>query len=182
MKSIKKILVFILMVISHINTISGQEKWIVIIPVNQEVHLYEDAVSHTIKHTIFQDSVFEIYFDAKILTSTPLRFEIEVSSTILPCFPDVEITTIRGWIDKINCGIFLRNIYSPNNNPNRPILNIYSEPTTDSHYITLTGYYNQLVNVLDYSGDWAKVIFYDKGKLIIGWIERYCSNIYNSCT
>ena len=53
MKSIKKILVFILMVLSHINTISGQEKWIVIIPVNQEVHLYEDAVSHTIKHTIF---------------------------------------------------------------------------------------------------------------------------------
>lgn len=182
MKNPTKFSVFILMVLLHINTINAHDNWVVIIPINQEVHLYEDAVSHTIKHTIFQDSIFEIDFDAKILTSTPLRFEIEVSSTISPYSPDAEITTIRGWIDKINCGIFLRNIYSPNNNPNLPILNIYSEPTTDSQYITLTGYYNQLVNVLDYNDDWAKVIFYDKGKLIIGWIERYCSNIYNSCT
>lgn len=182
MKNLTKFSVFILMVLSHINTINAHDNWVVIIPVNQEVFLYQDAVSNTIKHTIYQDSIFEIYFDAKILTSTPLRFEVEISSTIPPCTPEAEEIKITGWIDKINCGVFLRNTYSLNNDPNVPMLNIFREPTTNSQYITLTGYYNKLVNVLDYSDHWAKVIFYDKGKLIIGWVERYCSNIYNSCT
>lgn len=182
MKNINKLLVLILMVFSQINYLNAHENWAVIIPINQEVFLYQDAVSNTIKHTIYQDSIFEIYFAVKILASTPLRFEIEVSSTIPSCSPDAEETKIRGWIDKINCGVFLRNIYFPKNDSNLPILNIYRKPTTNSQYITLTGYYNQLVTVLDYKDDWVKVIFYDKGKLIIGWIERYCSDIYNSCT
>lgn len=148
----------------------------VLIPNNVAVPLYSDAVSHEVSNFIFQDSNIEYWNNIEIIDQSPLRFKVNVDW----CFGEISYPKVTGWIDKINCGVFLRNNAFDEQGG---LIYIYSEPCEHSEYKTIHRDDMTLEPLLEIGPDsWVKVMFYHNDILIIGWIRRYCDSPYNECT
>jgi len=151
--------------------------YVVIAPMNKIIPIYDSPISLIANNSVCQDSINEFYYVTKVIEETPLRFKIELLGE-LDGNTKCDTKTLIGWIDKQNCGVYLRCYYD---NKKNSYIKLYKQPTRDSSFQMI--YTNDMiwVPVLSISKEWKQILYYHKGVLYIGWIELYCSNIYNSC-
>lgn len=147
---------------------------------NVEIPIYKDPIGDDVKYRIMQDKIYEIFFAVDILEKSALRYKVSVT-TVISSDPAPEIV---GWVDKRQCGVFKRWYYDDANNR---FIKLYAEPRYDSEFVKIyediMTEENHEMTVVDYAdGDWLKVIFYSSGILYEGWVDRYCPDIYDSCT
>ncbi len=146
---------------------------------NVEIPIYKDPIGNEVKHRIMQDKTYEIFFAVDILEKSALRYKVSITTVI----SSDSAPEIIGWVDKQQCGVFKRWYYDDANNR---FIKLYAEPRYDSEVVKI--YENVetekdgVMTVVDYAdGDWRKVVFYSSGILYEGWVDRYCSDIYDSC-
>ena len=151
--------------------------YVVIAPMNKIIPIYYSPVSLTAYNSVCQDSITEFYYVTRIIEETPLRFKVELFGE-LDGNTRCDTRVLTGWIDKQNCGVFLRGYYD---NKKNSYIKLFKRPTKKSSFQTI--YTNDMiwVPVISISEGWRKILFYYKGELYVGWIELYCSSIYNSC-
>ena len=147
---------------------------------NVEIPIYKDPIGDDVKYRIMQDKIYEIFFAVDILEKSALRYKVSVT-TVISSDPAPEIV---GWVDKRQCGVFKRWYYDDANNR---FIKLYAEPRYDSEFVKIyediMTEENHEMTVVDYAdGDWLKVIYYSSGILYEGWVDRYCPDIYDSCT
>lgn len=166
---------FILM-ISLFFKVSAND-YVVIVPMNKIIPIYDSPVSLIAYNSVCQDTITEFYYVTRVIEESPLRFKVELDGELdgnIIC--DNRILT--GWIDKQNCGVYLRCYYD---NEKNSYIKLFKQPTKESSFQTI--YTNDMiwVPVFSISEEWRQILFYYKGELYVGWIELYCSSIYNSC-
>ena len=147
---------------------------------NVEIPIYKNPIGDEVKYRIMQDKIYEIFFAVDILEKSALRYKVSVT-TVISSDPAPEIV---GWVDKQQCCVYKRWYYDDANNR---FIKLYAEPRYDSEFVKI---YEDIMTeesivmtVIDYADErWRKVIFYSSGILYEGWVDRYCSDVYDSCT
>ncbi len=157
---------------------------VIISKYNTPVNVYKNAIDDSVRYCIMQDTISDIYYYVQILESSPLRFKVQLSYSDGPTSnPD-----FIGWIDKQNCVVYSRYYHGENNSQ---YIKLYKEPNASSPfeiiYVDFDDSFSILFNVIEFSIDvdssvWYKTCFYYRNKLYVGWIDKYCSIIYDSCT
>ena len=134
-------------------------------------------------HMFVNDDDNDYSWTAKVLCVDEHRFKLEI---VLDDGVEQMGDPIIGWVDKKQCGVFLRN----NRYEGRiAIMDIYMSKSLEGDFIPFdVGAINfQWVSVTDlyyhsYHYDYIdKVHFWYKDVLYSGWVPRSCPNIYNSC-
>lgn len=142
----------------------------------EPIMLYADAYNPEVAYVIQQDFDSDFYADVELLDTAPFRFKVKVTLN-MTCGETVDI---YGWLDKVNCVVFLRaNSYQNG----QSYIYIYKEPSEKSDYQpveVLVGYDSGYV--IGYADNWYLIVTEKDGKLYKGWINRFCPNILNSCT
>ncbi|MBP3454657.1 MAG: hypothetical protein J6K38_00150 [Alistipes sp.] len=147
---------------------------------NIEIPIYHNSVGDEIDYRVMQDLIHEVFFGAEVLDKSPLRFKVGITTVI----SSTPAPVIVGWIDKSMCGVYSRYYYDENK---RPYIKLYSRPDAGSDFSKV---YESvpaqcgLLTVIDYAADrwlWLKVMFYLNDELYVGWVDRYCDNVYDSC-
>lgn len=122
---------------------------------------------------------------AKVLSVGDERFKLEI--TLDDSGFEQMGNPVIGWVDKKQCGVFLR----ANRYEGRiPIMDIYMSKSLDGDFMTLDVYDVpfQWVSVTDLYYHPArqeyiyKLHFWHKDVLYSGWVPRCCPDSYNSCT
>ncbi len=172
MRPIAYTLLLILLFFSH--KASAHE---VALNTESQVMLYNDAYGADIKYVIvqkFDDDDLAAFVD--ILEDGVFRFKVNVTLYS----SNNELQKITGWLEKVNCVVFLRaNTYENGD----AILHVHSAPDADSDYTSVKVHVGSDVGyVVHCSGDWYYVVIENDGELYQGWISRYCPHILNSCT
>ena len=136
---------------------------------NECIKVYLKPIGHEIKTQIYQDSINETnYYKVELLDKSPLRFKVHMQAYD-------SSPVIIGWLDKECIAVYPRFIN------NREIM-LYDEPDNNPKSLNLKDESDPILTVLDYKGIWLKVMFMIKGNIYIGWIDKYCPIIYNSCS
>ncbi len=138
---------------------------------NKIIPLYENASCKKALYTIFQDSIFERWYEMEILESSNLAYKVKLYSVTLFNSPIIE-----GWIEKKNCGVYL--------DEGRTI-KLYSLPTNDATFmpIQLSKMTTAIVFDVHFENKFLFVKFVDEKTNILyeGWVEHYCDSLYDSC-
>lgn len=172
MKTIAYILLPSLLLFCHDVTEAHQ----VALNTESPVMLYNDAYGANINYVIVQKFDEDLCAFVDILEDGIFRFKVNVSIVS----SEMELQQITGWLDKVNCVVFLRPDTYENGDA---ILHIHSAPDANSDYTSVKIHVGSGVGyVVHYKDDWYCVVTEVDGKLYQGWIKRYCPNIYNSCT
>lgn len=86
---------------------------------------------------------------------------------------------MEGWLNKVDCKVLvLESFYEDETG----YFWLYERPDMSSPKVKIKwtyDYYEAIV--LDIFEDWYKVMFNINGKILIGWPDRVCSNVYGSC-
>lgn len=137
---------------------------------NIEIPLYSDPLNNKVDYLIFQDSVFEHFYELRIYEETSLRFKVNVI-----CVSQYNSLSIDGWIDKKFCGVYILS-----NRKNK----LYDSPLKDSNFTKINNEEDILAIVIGIDKDFIKIAFTLDGKYNEGWMEKYkyCDNVYGSCT
>lgn len=136
---------------------------------NIPIKLYKGPIGIDVDFIFVQDTINETnYYDVLFIESSPLRFKVKLHEEGSILDP------IEGWIDKDCVAVWPRH-------KNEKEIYLYVEPCIQSAKIKLHDT-PQVYTVIDYNGDWRKVICNINGKIYIGWTREYCPNTYNSCT
>lgn len=146
---------------------------------NVEIPIYKNPIGDEVKYRIMQDTIYDIFFAGDILEKSALRYKVSVTTVI----SSVRAPEIVGWVDKQQCCVYKRWYHDDANND---FIKLYTEPRYDSEFVKI---YEDIMTeksivmtVVDYAdGRWLKVIFYSGGILYEGWVDRYCSDVYDSC-
>lgn len=159
--------------------VNAQTQNVSIIHTNVAIPVHSDAIGESLNCMIFQDSINEAYYSVTIIEKSPLRFKVNLQlETGLDSAPE-----IIGWVDKKYCGVFQRWYYERDENDNLVrFVKLYEEPNIDAKFIKIYDVINDPLTVIDFQNRWVKVMFYLDDVLYEGWIDKYCSNPYNSCT
>lgn len=169
-----KLKLFFLCIISFSQSFAQNDKLDVFLKDNNiSVNLYSDPTGRNISNTIMNDSLYEYYFAFTILENSPLMFYVEVKSCSQQNSP-----TIYGWVEKKYCGVYVR-YYNTESDAH---IRLYEEPDSRKKYQKLNISLQSPVIVVDTRDKWVKVLFLYDGIYYEGWIDKYCSSIYNSCT
>ncbi len=141
----------------------------------EPIMLYADAYNPEVTYVIHQDFSSDFYADVELLDTAPFRFKAKVTLN-MTCGETVEI---YGWLDKVNCVVFLRADTYQNE---QSYIYIYKEPSEKSDYQAVEVLVNSDIGyVIGYAGYWYHVVTEKDGKLYEGWTKRCCTNILNSC-
>lgn len=175
-----KIIIIFIALIFICHPAYAQLRSVVFLYNNVEIPIYKDPIGNEVKYRIMQDKIYEIFFAVDILEKSALRYKVSVTTVI----SSDSAPEIIGWVDKQRCGVFKRWYYDDAMNR---FIKLYSEPRYDSEVVKI--YENietektRVMTVVDYAdGDWLKVVFYSSGILYEGWVDKYCSDVYDSCT
>lgn len=143
-----------------------------------------DVIFAILPHVFISDEETEYSWIAKVLTVGDKRFKLEITLDDSSLEPMGD--PIIGWVDKKQCGVFLR----ANRHEGRiPIMDIYMSKSLDGDFIPFDVYSINFewVSVTDlyyHPGRQKyiyKVHFSHEGALYSGWVPRSCHDIYNSC-
>ena len=151
--------------------------YVVIAPMNKNIPIYDSPVSLTAYNSICQDSITEFYYVTRIIEETPLRFKVVLLGE-LDGNSKCNSKILTGWVDKQNCGVYLRCYYD---NKKNSYIKLFKQPKRESYFQMIYTSEMIWVPVLSISGEWRQILYYHNGELYVGWIELYCSSIYNSC-
>lgn len=143
-----------------------------------------DVIFAILPHVFITDEETDYSWIAKVLTVGDKRFKLEITlhDSSLESMGD----PIIGWVDKKQCGVFLRD----NRYEGRiAIMDIYMSKSLDGDFIPFDVYSINFewVSVTDlyyHPGRQKyiyKVHFSHEGALYSGWVPRSCHDIYNSC-
>lgn len=140
------------------------------------IPIYANELSDTVICEISQDFDKEDHsYEVFIVKKSPLRFKIEYRD--LDEIPIKDAKT--GWIDKKYCGVYARWYYD--NGSDQKYIKLYASPSKDSNFIKI--YKSPIaLTVVDFQDDLLEVMFEIDGTVYTGWVDRYCPNIFNSCT
>ena len=86
-------------------------------------------------------------------------------------------TTRIGWIDKKYCNVWDR-VYYDNRGE---YIKLYKAPNSDA-YLKIRKRPERALTVVDFQDNFLHVMFEIDNVIYDGWIDRYCCNIFNSCT
>ena len=136
---------------------------------NECVNVYQDPLGREVKCQVFQDSINETnYYKVELLEKSPLRFKVQMQAYD-------SSPVITGWLDKECIAVYPRFLHNSD-------IVLFKEPGNNPTSISLKDESNPIFTVLDYQDKWFKVMFKIKDDIYIGWIDRYCPIIYNSCS
>ena len=142
-----------------------------------------DVVLAILPHMFVNDDDNDYSWTAKVLSVGEHRFKLEID---LDDSMEPMGDPIIGWVDKKQCGVFLR----ANRYEGRiAIMDIYMSKSLDGDFIPFDVYSINFewVSVTDlyyHPGRQKyiyKVHFSHEGALYSGWVPRSCHDIYNSC-
>lgn len=141
-----------------------------------DVIVYEDSIGVMELDRFYQDlkhekNLYEVY----IIDKSPLRFKVKYNQ-----LGDDE-NVKEGWVEKEQCGVYLRqNGYTEDG---IGFLHLYTSAEC-KEYLRLYNVGTPLVPVVDYSCETRclQVCIRINETEIVGWINRFCPYIYNSCT
>lgn len=171
----KKYLLLIAFLISiHCLLAQKMNKHVFINEFNSEIPIYSDSIGNLKVHSIFQDSIFEHFYEVDIRKESALRYEVHLFCVSQDNSPQVE-----GWVDKKFCSVYL--------SPTRyGIIKLYDLPNITSSYIELDNIYITIsatvISTSKQKDKFIKVAFIYAGKCYEGWVDKYCPTIYNSCS
>lgn len=143
-----------------------------------DIIIFRDSISSVEIDRLYQDfdaedndNLYEVQIEAK----SSGRFKIRY-------WPLGKHDSYKeGWVEKRHCGVFLRsNGYTSDGHS---YINIYTSSRTIEH-IRIYDMWDMPVQVIDYfkSGRRLKVSIPIGNVTVVGWIDRFCPYIYNSCT
>lgn len=138
---------------------------------NECVNIYQAPTGREVTGCIFQDSINETnYYEVRLLEKSSLRFKVwmQAYETVEP---------IVGWIDK-ECIAVHPDILDDNQGY---YVVLYNSPDKFPRKVYLKDKFDEVLTVIDYDGQWLKVVFAVNTKLHEGWVKDFCPNIYNSC-
>ncbi len=143
-----------------------------------DIVIYRDSISSVEVDRLYQDFNAEnddSLYEVQIECSSSKRYKIRY-------WPIGKKDSCKeGWVEKRHCGVFLRsNGYTSDGHS---YINIYTSSRTRKH-IRLYDMWDMPVPVIDYSKSVRrlKVSIEIDNVIVVGWIDRFCSYIYNSCT
>ena len=139
---------------------------------NECINIYQAPTGREVTGSIFQDSINETnYYEVRLLEKSSLRFKVRMQA-----YDTVE--PIVGWIDK-ECVAVHPDILDDNQGC---YVVFYNFPNKAPRKVYLKGKFDVVLTVVDYEGQWLKVVFTVNGELHEGWVKDFCPNIYNSCS
>lgn len=137
------------------------------------IPIYIDQLTDSICCRIYQDFELEDHaYEAYITDKSPLRFKIEFRDLY-----DSNKNTRVGWIDKKYCTVWDRVYYDDIG----AYIKLYESPNSDT-YLKIRKRPECALTVVDFQDKFLHVIFEIEDVIYDGWIDRYCCNIFNSCT
>lgn len=146
-----------------------------VINTEKPVMLYGSPYGNDISVVIQQcyDSDFTV--DVQYLETGKLRFKVKINFDI----GGEEFEGVEGWLNKVDCKVFvLESFYEDE----KGYFWLYERPDKSSPRKKIEWSYDYYeAVVLDISEDWYQVMFNIDGKIVTGWPDRVCSNIYVSC-
>lgn len=137
------------------------------------VMLYHTAFGPEVKSVIKQNFEADSVVSVELIEDSQFRFRVKVR------WEDMEHEEIEGWLDKVNCNVFL---WATSFKDNEAYMNFYATPAYTSDYETvriING--SEIGYVVHFLGGWYYVVSEIDGKIYQGWVARHCDNIYNSC-
>lgn len=144
-----------------------------------------DVIFTILPHVFVSDEKTDYSWTAEVLTVGDKRFKLEITLEDGSFEPMGD--PIIGWVDKKQCGVFLR----ANRYEGRiPIMDIYMSKSLDGDFFPfdVNAIQFQWVSVTDLYYHPARQIyiyklrFWYKDVLYSGWVPRCCPDPYNSCT
>lgn len=144
-----------------------------------------DVILAILPHVFVSDEKIDYSWTAEVLTVGNKRFKLEITLEDGSFEPMGD--PIIGWVDKKQCGVFLR----ANRYEGRiPIMDIYMSKSLDGDFFPfdVDAIQFQWVSVTDLYYHPARQIyiyklrFWYKDVLYSGWVPRCCPDPYNSCT
>lgn len=137
------------------------------------IPIYADQLTDSIYCHIYQDFELEDHaYEAYITDKSPLRFKIEFRDLY-----DSNKNTRVGWIDKKYCTAWDRVYYDDIG----AYIKLYESPNSDT-YLKIRKRPECALTVVDFQDKFLHVILEIEDVIYDGWIDRYCCNIFNSCT
>ena len=137
------------------------------------IPIYADQLTDSVSCQIYQDFEQEDHvYEAFITEKSPLRFKVEFWDLY-----DSNKTTRIGWIDKKYCNVWDR-VYYDNRGE---YIKLYKAPNSDA-YLKIRKRPERALTVVDFQDNFLHVMFEIDNVIYDGWIDRYCCNIFNSCT
>ena len=131
---------------------------------NTEIPIYTDSLTNEIKYVIFQDTIFEHFYELNIYEESSLRYKVEIQ-----CVSQYNSPYIEGWIDKKNCGVFI--LFRRENK-------LFNAPNKDASYILIDNQDEVKATLISVFGEYIKVGFYLDKKYYEGWVKDYlCKEI-----
>jgi hypothetical protein len=171
----KKIIVTIVCILSFHPLFAQEETRVFIYEFNTEIPVFLNPVTNEQAFTLFQNTVYDLYYTLGIIEESVLRFKVSINLIYKDLSP-----TIEGWIDKKYCNVFVRTSqFQP--------LKIYSEASEDSLFqeLRFDEFEDIIVTVIGICKEdrnFKKVMFLHKEQYYEGWINRCCDTIYNACS
>ena len=188
----KKLIIITFLVISKCLAILSQDKNIVVFftdAITNGVPVYSNDTGIDIITNIKEYPEKENWHDVEILMKSNNRYKVRIIS-----INENNVTPIIGWVDKEQCGVWLRGKWIK---PELSILSFYCMPSQLYPFTKITDKYaygfdkyadtkSKAVPVLDYKfykgTYWIKTVIIKEERKIIGWTTDYCPNPYDSCT
>ena len=129
-----------------------------------------DSVIYNVYHDYeAEDHIYEVF----IVEKSPLRFKIEYRD--LENQPQPVQT---GWVDKKYCGVWDRCYYDEFR---KGYIKLYKDPNKDSDFIKIYKQPYDALVVTDFQGEFLQVLFEIDNTIYVGWVDKYCRNVFNSC-
>lgn len=139
------------------------------------IPIYANELTDSVIFNVYQDFDAEDYiYEVFVIEKSPLRFKVEYRDL----YNHSEAFKI-GWVDKKYCSVWDRWYYDESL---QSYIKLYKNPNVNSDFIKIYKRPFQALTVVDYEGKFLKVMFDIDDIIYIGWIDRYCRNIFNSCT
>lgn len=187
----KRFIIFLFFIVDCF-TMFSQEKNLVVFftdAITQAVPIYSDDSTSECLATIKEDAEKENWHDVELLEKSNSRYKVRIVS-----INDSNVKPICGWVNKEECGVWLRGESSKGN---VWTVNLYRMPGQLTPFIRIKDDYldafdkyavtkSKAFPVLDYKlcngCYWIKTVIVVDKKKITGWTINYCPIIYNSCT
>lgn len=168
----KKVIMLIFM-ICHSLWLSSQETMKVFLKDNNiPISIYFGQLGDKIKYTIMGDTIFENYYSFSIMNENEIMFYVKVQSVSQYNSPVIE-----GWVDKKHCGTYLRCDADEANQ-----IRLYESPDLNNKFKAIMGDVSFPVTVIGVYKGWLKIILEKDHEVYVGWVNSFCSNVYNSCS
>lgn len=185
----KKLIILLLFIVKCHFLFSQEENLVVFFvdAITNSAPVYSNNTDNDIITNIKEDSEKENWHNVEILEQSNNRYKVHITS----CREYDDTTSIKGWVDKELCGVWLRGKYIKRD---LFIVSFYTKPGLLKPFMKLSSRYfgdferytkGQAASVLDYklyNGEyWIKTEIIKDNKKIVGWTKDYCPSVYDAC-